>query len=349
VRTPILLAVLLLLPIGGRDFATLYEVGRVIRVERTLTLDVEQTMSDAEKNGKPVKDFTPTTVRTLSSRRDVHVDRVVEATDGRATRVERRYETLEGESGTTFDDKSTTNALWTPFVGVVLDIHAGQRASIVAPAEKLESLDKLLDGHRADLALDALLPRGPVEGTATWAIDAGALMRALGLDIDPVLFPSVRLDGKHTGEKSREETHENRRSPLFTVLAKGAWKGKALLVAADREHGGVHSGAISIDVSLSDEVPFEPDIPAMTPEQRKTASVPSAVHAKCTAHLTGELLVSLSERRPVSLALEGPVQVDWKIDFAKNPFASRASRVDKGTLKLVVALNGANPVAVAPK
>ena len=83
----------------------------------------------------------------------------------------------------------------------------------------------------------------------------------------------------------------------------------------------------------------------MSAEQRKASGIPSAVHAKCAVHLTGELVFSLGERRPVSLHLEGPVQFDWKMEYPNFAMASRSTQVEKGTLKLSVVLNGAEPSA----
>src|SRR5439155_24572693 len=130
----------------------------------------------------------------------------------------RHYEMLTGVNGGSVEGKASDHVLWTPFVDVLLDVPAGHKASVLAP-EKREVIERLLDGHRPDLSLDALLPRGTVESTATWAIDSDALLRALGLDVEPLLFPAVRHDGKHDVDKPHDEAYGNRRSRHFVVLS----------------------------------------------------------------------------------------------------------------------------------
>src|SRR5206468_4063248 len=111
---------------GGVTLATQYKPDRALRMEIESTLKMETTTMEILSDGKPM-DTPGGGMSWETVRKEVHVDKVVEAKDGKPTKVHRSFEKV---SGKTSSSRGGSNDLESPLDGITLEIQRRGEAKV---------------------------------------------------------------------------------------------------------------------------------------------------------------------------------------------------------------------------
>lgn len=355
-KTSTVSALALCVVAGGSKLSTEYKAERGLRVEVETTVRMETTSMSMERDGEPVE--SPGGgggAASELSRKEVHVDQVVEVDKGSPTKIRRTFEDLGGTSTRTMRDNTSENEITSPMKGVVLEIRRNAEGAVevtVAEGSKPDD-EKALEGHLPELFLDGILPDGDVEVDATWDLDKDAIRRALRLDVERALFPPPQREGD--GQAGGSGGGGGGRGGFrgmggndVAMLASADWKGKAKLVALDKDVDGKTCAVVEIEIEAAGDLP-EQERPAGDRRQRDDmpaiagAVSPAARAAKSTYEikLEGKLYFATKEHHPVSLDLEGTVKTESDREFKRQEVTTRVRSVREGTITYKVAVEAA--------
>jgi hypothetical protein len=336
---------------ASTDLSTDYARVRTLRTTSELELDLETTLMEMTVDDQPVEDQGPGGGSSSSLvRKCVRVDEFLEAAEGAPSRVKRTFEVLHDNSSFSFGEDERTDERDYPLQGVTLElVHdaEGTRIELVDGPKPDDAA--LLEGHELALGLDGLLPEGSVELEASWELEHEALQRALSTAIDAKLFaegpPPERTRGGE-GERGGGGRGPGRgRGGAGRNLGLLQWEGKAKLVALEEEHAGLPCARIEL------ELEGKGDLPEMGGrggqrggfflEPGGAGSAPAtAFGGTISAKLTGSLFVSLAERRPVALVLDGELQTENRFEREREGQRFSSHSVQSGRLTLNVKIEG---------
>ncbi len=306
--------VLLLAVVAGSSvtLATDYGAKRVLRIESSNRFQMETVEFEFIRNGERMDSpFGGGGSSSESSRRVVVIERLLESEDGRPKVIEREFETVEGSSTRSFGDQEMETEYECPLDGVTLRLTDDEGDVEVEVIVGDSPDDELLEGHRLELASDALFPEGEIEVGETWDLEAEDIRRLLGLDVMSALFQRPSREGRGGfgggGGEGRGRGRGGRRGGGIDTLAVAEWTGTAVLERDDDTHVGERCARIEFDLEASGELPeieFEDfrrrafGLPALPRENRYEIEA------------QGHLVFSLETRRPVALEVEGEIGLE---------------------------------------
>lgn len=328
----------------GQTLATDYERASRLRIDATASFAMETTSMSMERDGEPVESRGGGGASTKETRHLVLLDEYQEKKDGAPVHVRRTFETIDSEGTIEFGERSMDIEHETPLEGVALDITVAEDGEIsVEVADGSVSDDELLEGHLPGLALDALLPAEEVEQGDSWELESDAIVRALGFDVEPVLF--------RRPEAPEEEPSEGRRggrggfgrggggSPA-QYFRSGEWQGKATLDSLTEEHEGMTCAAILLELECEGELP-ETDSGGREREFAAAPALQPAVENSFEIKVEGRILYSLADQRPILLELEGKVSTDSRRERSSERGSFVISSTQEGTFTLSVQVSEA--------
>ena len=324
----------------GQGLATDYQKAGRLRIETTSSFSMETTSFSMEVDGQPVDNPRGGGGPSSKEKRSiVLVDEYLESKDGRPSRVRRTFDKLEAAGTTEFGERTMEIERETPLADVTIELTVGDDDVTVKAVEGSVSDDALLEGHLPDLALDALLPDKDVDVDDSWEIETEAIVRALGFDVEPVLF--------RRSEQPREEGGEGRRggggrggfgrsmgggtSQLFRT---GTWEGKATLASLSEEHEGASCAEITLELACEGELP-QPE--GGGGRGRRFAAGPElAASNDFKIEAKGRLLYSIADKRPLLLEIEGKIRTDRHSEGSSERGSFSSSSTQEGTFEIQV-------------
>jgi hypothetical protein len=227
-------------------------------------------------------------LETASEDRMVFEDTIVEADQGRATRLRRRFGELESSTKLTArngdKEKESEEPRKSPFAGLEVEFTRDpksdewKRAWVGSGAD-----DELLEGLQAEVDFASWLPPREVEEGDTWKLSAGVYART-------VLRPAghLRFDTDPPAPAKQKELQEELFG-AFTGELVATWKGT-------REVDGKRVGVIAVAGEVASEADIEVENPGGS---GGTAKLGVSLHEEIEA----ELLWDLEGRRARSLEL----------------------------------------------
>jgi hypothetical protein len=329
---------------AGAALATQYRPERALRVASAIELSMQITAMEVEIDGEPRPGPDGDLPASESTWTVAQVDRVVEAADGAPAVVRRRFESAASARAMAFGGEENTDEAESPFEGVELELRAGKDGVEVEVVDgSAPEHEGALEGHRLELALDALLPEGEVEAGATWELDAERVRRALGFDLMAALFPPPE---REPGAGGPGGGGGRRMGPMLgqmgsELLARAEWKGKAELAALDEEIDGTKCARIALELRAEGELPDPPmgrgprgggggDVLGLEPARSAATTYEIA--------LEGELIFDLGARRPTDLKLSGRVETESNREFSRGERQMRFHTPSEGELTLHVSV-----------
>jgi len=325
---------------GGHALSTKYTTDRAIKYEISSSTMMETTSMEAERDGEP-QDMPAHGMKMENSNTEVHIDRVMEAADGKPTKVHRKFEKVAGTSSMTMGEDERSNDIESPFTGVTLELALNKDGEVEANAidGKAPENDKALEGHRLDSFLDGLLPSGEVEVDATWELEKPAIVRALRLDMRKAMFPPPeRGEGGGPGGGGGGGGRRGggmRGGGASGMLDDAAWKGTAKLISADKEVDGVHCAIVELKLEASGER----EMPARGPRRGQmfgAAAMPFENKMTYEARVEGTFAFALKEHRPVKLELKGTLHTDSRIEMSGEEHSMKMHSVQDGKIEYTV-------------
>jgi hypothetical protein len=337
---------LLALP-GGVTLSTQYKADRALRMEINTSLKMETTTMEMERDGQPVEGMGGG-MSSETTHKEVHVDKVVEAKDGKPTKVHRSFEKVGGKSSRSMGENSNDTDIESPLDGVTLEIKRGEGDKIEVTTVDGKAPDaKVLEGHLPEIFLDGLLPEGEMKADATWDVESDAIKRALRLDVTKALYPRPEREdaagGQGGGGGGRRRGGRMGGGPDVMQLAE--WKGKAKLISTDKDVDGKTCAVIELKLTASGDLPepemgggrrgdrsFEPDF----------AAIPDSILGAKNAYeisLEGKFVFAIKEKRPVSLELEGTSKMEMQRESKRDDHTMKFHSVLEGTVSYKVAVS----------
>src|SRR5260221_3641984 len=122
-KTVIASILLVTLP-GGVTLSTQYKADRALRVEIDNNLKMQTTTMEMERDGQPVEGMGGG-MSSETTNKEIHVDKVVEAKDGKPTKIHRSFEKVGGKSSRSMGENSNQSDIESPLDGVTLEIKRG--------------------------------------------------------------------------------------------------------------------------------------------------------------------------------------------------------------------------------
>ena len=316
--------------LAGSTLATDYSADRTLRIESTVAMETEST-TEMERDGEPVDRGFGRGQSTTMTRTVVHFDKVLEHADGRPTKVERTFDDVSIAGVASFGENERELDRQSPLSAVTLELTLEDGEVEVEVTDGTEpDAEQALQGHRLELALDALLPDGEVEADSSWELDGEQVARALGADLERALFPPVpREGGEGRGGRGGGRGGRGMRggggNNLGGMFAEAEWDAKATVVSLEADH----DGALCVEVEL--ELEGEGELPEQefgggrggrggggrlsAPELADAAL--RAVENSFSIELEGRMLFSVEEKRPVLLEVEGQISSDSIREFER--------------------------------
>jgi hypothetical protein len=286
--------------LGDASLSTRYDPGRVFRVDVETTVKTETTRLEFGGGGGGPWGGD---VSSKLSRKEMHVDRIVEAEHSRVKRTHRSFESVYGRASFTSGPSTREVDIESPLQSVTIDIERSDEGMIdVSVAQgKRPSDDAALKHHAPELFLDGLLPDREVEADATWNLDNDTIRRALRLDLDSALYSWAGRD---------------ERADLDSVLLERAeWTGKARLVSIDEEIGGMTCAVIAVEIRATGDLPERAtafnDRRSPDPEVEARSGATSSTYQ---IKLEGRFLFATKQKRPVSLDLQGTMRTEERTE-----------------------------------
>jgi hypothetical protein len=277
----------------------------------------------------------------MEVRKSTHVDEVLERADGKPTRVRRSFEDLEASSEATFGDNMREFEMDTPLAGSVIEVAVDEEGDASAQVvEGDSSVDsEALEGHRPELALDALLPAGEVEVGSSWDLDAKAVLRGLGLDLGKALYKAPEPEGGGEGESrgGRRGGFGGGGSRTFDLLEGAEWTGEARVSATDGEAEGLTCWVVELELKAEGELP-EQSFGGGRGRAFGLAQLgpPTAFENDFQIELSGKLFVSVEKHRPVRLELEGTFRSNRVREGSRGESTFRMDSSTEGDFELVI-------------
>lgn len=326
---------------GGEKLATKYSSERDLKYEITSSMTMEVTSMEGERDGEPI-DAPAHGMKTEMETTEVHIDHVVEAADGKPTKVKRAFEKVAGTTSMTMGENSNDSELESPFNGITLEITQGKDGIEVEVADgKTPEAEGALKGHRLDSFLDGLLPSEAVDVDATWDLEKEAITHALRADLRKVLFPRPdRGGGPGGGQGGGGGRRGGMRGGASGLLDDADWKGTAKLISADKEIDGVACAVIHLKFEASGER----EMPTRAPRGGMFGAAFAAENKMSyEARLEGTFAFSNKERRPVQLALEGSLHTETHTEFSNDEHSMKMTTKSDGKLEVKVACTEEKP------
>jgi len=343
---PILLSCAALL-VAGTQLSTHYGPEKGFKVEVESELSMKTTSMSMERDGEPVEGRGGSgDMSSGQKRKAVYVDKIVAAKDGKPTKLTRSFESLSGSSTMSFGGEETTRDAEPQLEGVTLSLERGEDGEIeVRVAEgTAPSETACMEGHRMELALDALLPEGEVADGASWELDKDAVRRALALDTEKALYPRAaptegeaprggggggggRFRGGSGGGDSR-------------VLDLAEWEGKATLTDEKVDRDGVACRVITVELKAKGDMP-EPERPEGGGRRGQSLGLPEPAFFGTTykVELEGKLFFSTEDKRPVAFEVEGSIGTESDTERTRGESTTRTRMTREGTFKQSVSIS----------
>ena len=327
------LAALPLLALTADDLTPAYEAGQTLVTEVELLRTSETTEFEILRDGEPVEGRGMRggglDERTVTF---VQRDELLEASEGRPTKVRREFTDLSRDQVFSFGEGERTIAATSPFDVVVLLLSAGDDGELAVEVEEGSAPEaERLDVLRLANRLDGLLPEGAVEVGESWELSADAIARVLLGDLVGALFeveqPEGFGGGQGPGGGRPGGGGRGQRSNLDDV----EWEGEATL--ASSEDG---QAVVELVLEASGDLP--------QPEGgfgRRAFGLAPALDNTYEHRLEGELTFDLEARRPVSLELEGTLVWRTERSFERNGSTTEIRSTREGTYGLTVTVTSA--------
>lgn len=281
------------------------------------------------------------------TRRVVAVDRVLEHADGKPTRVRRSFETVEAEGAVLFGENEMALEQESPLDGVVLELSLedGEVVAEVVEGEEPDA-EASLEGHALTLALDALLPAADVALEESWELEAEAVLRGLGLDVESALFPPPsREEGERGGRGGPGGRRGGPRGggggSATRLFAQGEWEAEATFAAEDEEYEGGVYALVELELESTGELP-EPQFGGRGGGRgddmlRPAGAAERVLDSTFEIELKGRLLFSQEDRLPVLLEVEGTITTQRDIEReGRDGGTMEISTTQEGTFQHVV-------------
>jgi hypothetical protein len=339
---PVLLSCAALL-VAGTQLSTDYSPDKGFKVEVLTELSMKTTSSSFERDGEPVEGRGGGSGDMASSMKHqaVIVDTIVAVKEGKPSKLTRSFESLSGASTMSFGGEETTRDAEPQLDGVTLTLARAENGEIEAKVTEgtSPSSSDCLEGHRLELALDALLPEGEVADGASWELDKDAVRRALGLDMEKAYFPRAAPTegdsprgggGGGGGGRFRGGMGGGGDS---RVLDLADWEGTATLTEEKVEHGGVACRVITIELKAKGDMPEQERTGGGRRGQALGLSSEAVFGTSYAIELEGKLFFSVADKRPVAFVVEGSVGVETDTERTMGESTMRIRSTREGTYK----------------
>lgn len=299
----------------GVTLDTHYAAGDSVRVEVASRFEIETVEASMELDGESREGFG-VGARSVEERRLVHVDTVLEARDGVPTKVRRAFEEIVVEGTLAFGDQAQDVEREGPLADAVIELTLTEDDEVSVEVVEGSVDDDLLEGHRLEHALDALLATDDLEVDDEYEIDGDAIARALQSELEPVLFPRAEREDDEEG-RGRGRRGMRGGAPSLTRLSNaGEWDATETLESVEAEFEGIACVKIALRLECGGELP-EPERGEGGRGRRgggrmlaSTLAATSLVATEFELTADGALYVSLDHRRPLGLELEGTLTIE---------------------------------------
>ncbi|HVS18043.1 MAG TPA: hypothetical protein VMT18_05540, partial [Planctomycetota bacterium] len=272
---------------ADRELSTVYTAETALQIETRIELELESTMSMV-RDGEPVEGRGFGGGGSNSAARGVTVDRYLEAAGGAASRVQRRWEQLEGELTMDFGGEERSLTLESDFEDLVVEIARDEDGELAVEVVEGTGPDiELLERLRPGLALDAFLAGEAVAEGTEWPLESEAIRRGLGLEISLFRAPEREDGGAGRGGRGRGGFGGRGGGP-DSLLAGVEWSGRATFSALE-VFEGVECARIALEIEGESESDDE------------------NVSSTTEVELEGTLWFDLAARRPIGLEIEGRI------------------------------------------
>ncbi len=334
-RTLFLMSVLGFALAPAKDLATEYKagVGRKITIESAIH---SESTTEMERDGEasPARTGTSDVERT-----EIHIDHVVEAEGGKATKVRRHFVELGGKTAMEMGETSNESELESPWKGVTVELSDDEGkvdAKVVAGTEP--DGEGALDGHAIGLFLDGFLPTKAVEEGGEWEIGSEAILRGLRLDVQRKLYPPpARPEGEGRGAGGGGGRRGGRTmGGGDSFLAQSEWKGTGKL-AGQEEKDGVMCAIIELELETSGERELE----AFAGRAPRAFGLPFDNRSTWSAKLEGKMWFDLAAKRPVLLELEGTLKEESRRESERDGSTMKMSSTREGKIDYSVEIEDA--------
>lgn len=329
-----------LLCLSGGKLATDYSKERALKIEIDSTTKMETT-SKMVVDGQP-SDRGPQTIGSEVERHIVQVDKVLAHEDGAPTKVKRKFVELKNNSTVSFGEDERTDDHDGALVGVTLELERGDKGVVEVKVVDGKADGAALEGHKLELALDALLPSGDEK---EWDIDSKAAARALGFDVSKALFPPPEPPsdsgggGSGGGGGGRSRGRGSMGGASFLQTAE--WEGKAKLKDGDEDYEGVACAVIELELGAKGDLPEWGG--GGSGRGRSFDPLASSERSDNTfeVSLKGKLLFDKEHKMPVHLELDGKLSTVSHREgkFRDSDFVSDST--GEGTIKYEVSVSSA--------
>lgn len=320
---------------GGEKLATKYSSDRDLKYEIATSQNITSS-TEGERDGEP---FTAPGMTSEVEKTEVHVDHVVEATDGKPTKVRRTFEKVAGTTSMQMGENSQDSTLESPFNGITLEIVQGKDGVEVEVVDGTSPEGEgALAGHRIESFLDGLLPTEAIEVDASWDLDKTVISRALRHDVSKALYPRPTGGGQGGEGGGRRRGGGGRGNS--GLLDDADWKGTAKLVSADKEIDGVACSVIELKLTASGER----ELPARQPRGGAFGFEPM-LENKITYDiaLEGTFAFANKERRPVQLALEGTARSTANMEMSNDERSMKSTTKTEGKIEIAITVTEEKP------
>lgn len=307
-----------------RELSTVYAAETTLRIETRIELELENTAMSIVRDGEPVEGRGfGNGGGARSASRSVAIERCLEADGGSASRVQRRWEELEGELTLILGGgEERSLPLESDFEDLVVEIARDEDGEIAVEVVEGTGPDvELLEQLRPGLALDALLAVEAVAEGAEWTLESEAVRRGLGLEIHLFRVPE-REDGSTGRGGGRRGGFGGRGGYPDSVLAAVEWSGRATFSGLE-VFEGVECARIALEIQGESESDDE--------NGSSTTEV----------QLEGTLWFDLAAHRPVGLELEGGVSNESVTTRERDGSVTEIQRESEGTYKQSVRVSAA--------
>jgi len=308
----------------GVELKTDYAAGRALRIETNSTFTLETVDMSITVDGEEREGFG-TGARSSQARRIVQVDRVIAATDGAPTKLQRSFEEVSAGGSMSFGDQEQEIEQECPLSETVLELELDDGEVVAKMTEGGSVDDELLEGHSLELALAALLPDGEIAEGEEYEIEGDALIRALEADMDAIYYPrppreerGERGQGGRAlqGQGGRGRGMRGRGVGMAQLLQAGDWDVTGTLEALEGEFDGTPCAVITIEITGDGEIaePERGEGGGRGGRGGRAVSAPGKVQALLATNFDlqaeGKLYFSIESKRPVALELEGEVSIE---------------------------------------
>jgi hypothetical protein len=305
---------------------------------RTRTMSATRTMELVDMkmtfNGEDVSEMIGEVNGTSTDAFEaVLVDTIETAEEGRATKLTRRYEKLEGSSqmeGGPMGAEGSESTLASDLTGESVIFTFDAEADEYTPAfpEGSTADAALLEDLECDLEFAGLLPKEAVAVDATW-------------DIELVVFRDViepggemHLEPTDAGENEMENPLEN--NDVEPTL-EGTFKGK--LLSIDESEGG-RTATIELEFDIESHLDVSDGLEPMTQESDmgEFTITPIAIVVDRTAKGKGKLVWNLDRGCLVSFELNADVtevnKTDVEIEFGEETMEQGQEMTQEGVIEV---------------